>query len=135
MKKILGLDIGQKRIGAAISSDGIIYFSAIIKNSSLSLALREIIHLCRRENISEIVIGIPKNKKTLQAQKIHKFALEIAKNLNLEITYVDETLTSKEAERILEGSRLSPLSKKYKEEVDKLSAKIILEQYLNQNNG
>lgn len=132
MKKVLGLDIGQKRIGVAVSSEGIISSSAVINNTSLSSTLSEISQICRRENISEIVIGIPKNRQTLQAQKIHKFALEITKNLNLPIAYVDETLTSKEAERILGGLRLNPSSQKYKEEIDKLSAKLILEQYLNQ---
>ncbi|MEK7143193.1 MAG: Holliday junction resolvase RuvX [Patescibacteria group bacterium] len=132
MKKVLGLDIGQKRIGVAISSEKIISSSAVINNISLSSTLSEISQICRRENIAEIVIGIPKNRQTFQAQKIHKFALEITKNLNLPISYVDETLTSKEAERILARSRLNYTFQKYKEEIDKLSAKLILEQYLSQ---
>ena len=132
MKKILGLDIGQKRIGTAVSSGEVIYLSSVINNTSLSLTLSEIGQICRRENIGEIVIGIPKNHQTLQAQKIHKFALELAKNLNLPIVYVDESLTSKEAERLLGGSRSQRASREYKDEIDKLSAKLILEQYLSQ---
>lgn len=132
MKKILGLDFGQKRIGVAISENNLITSYGVVSNDNLEEAIHEIGKICHGENISKIIIGLPKSKSNIQADKVHKFAIELAKNLNLEIDFVDETLTSKEAERQLESSNLNPREKRYKEEVDKLAAKYILEQYLSE---
>lgn len=140
--KILGLDIGEKRIGVAMADGKIASAYAVIKIDDLAKAILEVSRIVRQENIEKIIIGIPKNlpageagQDTLQADKIHKFALELAKVINLPIEYIDETLTSKEAERILSSSGLEPTSEKYKQEVDKISAKLILEQYINQFNS
>lgn len=129
--KILGLDIGQRRIGAAISDGRIVSPYGVIEASLLEKTIAEINRIIREENVELIVIGIPPNKDTLEADKIHKLAIELAKMTSLPIEYEDETLTSKEAERILAGSGLDVKSEKYKQELDKLSAKLILEQYLN----
>ncbi|MBM2820274.1 MAG: Holliday junction resolvase-like protein, putative holliday junction resolvase [Candidatus Berkelbacteria bacterium] len=133
MKNILGIDVGQKRIGIAISRDGIVSSFGIISNFDLDQAIVEIGQIIRKEQVLKIIIGVPKNKNTLQADKIHKVAIELAKKLNILIEYVDESFTSSEAERILKNSNLDPKTEKYKEEIDKISAKLILEQYLNNN--
>lgn len=130
--RILGLDVGQKRIGLAIGDDMMVASSGIIENRNLADSIREIGQICRQEKIEKIIVGLPKHHRTLQADKIRKFALELTKNLAVQVNFVDETLSSKEAERILAKTGLDPKSKKYKEEVDKLAAKMILEQYLNQ---
>lgn len=130
--KILGLDIGQKRIGVAISEGKIASAYTVIDGSDWEKAIFTLSGIIRAENVAQIIIGIPKNKDTFQSDKIHKFALELTKTVNLPINYVDETLTSKEAERIMKDLNCDPKSIEYKEEIDKLSAKLILEQYLNQ---
>ena len=132
MKKTIGLDVGQKRIGVALTEGEIISPYGVIEASDLTQSILEIGRIIREENVDLIVIGIPKHKDTLQVDKIHKFALELVKAVNLPIEYQDETLTSKESERILATSKLDPKSQQYKQEVDKLSAKLILEQHLNQ---
>lgn len=129
--RILGLDIGQKRIGMAIGEGKIIANSGIIENRNLADSIREIGQICREQRIEKIIVGLPKHHNSLQADKVRKFALELAKNLAIQVDFVDETLSSKEAERILAKTKLDPKSKKYKEEVDKLAAKMILEQHFN----
>lgn len=131
--KLLGLDVGLKRIGVAVSDHHIITTFGVIENSDLNFIISEISRIVRQESIEKIIIGIPKNRDNLQADKIHKFALELTKNLNIDIDYIDETLTSKEAERVINNKKINPRSKKYKEEIDKISAKLILEQYLTEN--
>ncbi len=128
--KILGLDVGQRRIGMAMAIDGTIASLGIVESVNLSETIQKIGKICREEQIEKIIVGLPRYHNTLQADKIHKFALEIAKNLAIAVEFVDETLTSKEAERMLAESVIDPKSKKFKDEVDKLSAKMILEQYL-----
>lgn len=128
--KLLGLDVGQKRIGVALSEDKIVSTYSIIAAENLENAIAEVSRIVRAENIDKIIIGIPKNNNTLQADKIHLFAMELTKILSVQVEYVDESFTSVEAERTIQ--KLDPKSSKYKEEVDKISAKLILEQYLNQ---
>lgn len=128
--KILALDIGQKRIGVAIAEEKITSTYGIIDSSNWEKAIYEISGIVRAEKIEKIIIGIPKNKDNFQSDKIHKFALELTKRITLPIDYVDETLTTQEAERNLRDSKLDPKSKIYKSELDKLAAKQILEQYL-----
>lgn len=131
MNNILCLDIGQKRIGLAVRKDDLIISLPVIYNFDNVKTITQISQVCRENAIKKIIIGIPKNKNSLQMDKIHTFAIEITKNLNLPIDYIDESFTSKEAERILQNSSLDVKSEKYKEEVDTISAKLILEQYLN----
>lgn len=130
MSKLLGLDIGNKRIGVAISEDHLAAAYGVIKNEDLGKVINEIGRIIRAEKIAKIIIGIPKNKDTFQADKIHKFAIELTKSLNIEIIYVDETLSSKEAERRIKDLKIDPKTIEYREKIDKLSAQMLLEQYL-----
>ncbi len=132
MKKILGLDIGDARIGVAIAEKKLVAPYGVVSGLNLQAAIAEIAKICRGEQIQEIIIGVPQNrqeKDTFQIDKIHSFARELSKNIQIPIIYIDETLTSKEAERLLARSQ-DKKTKKFKEEVDKLSAELILGQYL-----
>ncbi|MGA2666851.1 MAG: Holliday junction resolvase RuvX [Patescibacteria group bacterium] len=129
MKKFLGLDIGEKRIGVALAENSLVSAYGTLDNSNYQTAVLEIAKICHAEQITKIIVGIPKNDDTFEMDKIRSFAMELAKNIHLPIVYIDETLTSKEAERLLKNTKLNPRSKKYKEEIDKISAKLILEQY------
>lgn len=136
MKKILGLDIGDARIGVAIAEKKLVAPYGIVDGSNLQAAIAEIAKICRGEQIKKIIIGVPRNrqeKDTFQIDKIYSFARELSKNIQIPIIYIDETLTSKEAERLLVKSK-DKKTKKFKEEVDKLSAELILGQYLGKNN-
>ena len=133
MSKLLGLDIGDKRIGVAISEDHLVAPYGVIKNEDLGKVINEIGRILKAEKIAKIIIGIPKNQDTFQADKIHKFAMELAKNLNIEIEYVDETLSSKEAERRIKDLKIDPKTIEYREKIDKISAQLLLEQYSKEN--
>lgn len=133
MKKILGLDIGEKRIGVALAEDHIIAPYGIVEVATYQAAILEIAKICQSENVSKIVVGAPEHEDTFQIDKVRFFAIELAKTINLPIEYVDETLTSIEAERRLKKSKLNPRTEKYKKEVDKIAAELILEQYVQNN--
>lgn len=133
MKKVLGLDIGEKRIGLALAEGNITSAYGVVDVKSNQAAILEITKICQLENVERIIIGVPKNENTFQIDKIRFFAMELAKTVNLPIEYVDETLTSKEAERRLKKSKLDPRSEEYKREVDKIAAELILEQYVQKN--
>ena len=130
MSKILGLDIGTKRIGVALSDPMNIIAQpncAIIRKND-EYAIQKIQEICNNNQVKIIVVGLPKNMNgTIGSQA--QDCIEFSKKLEgYSIVYEDERLTSHQAENILRD-----LNKKYtkdKKQVDIKSACIILQQYL-----
>ena len=131
--KLLGIDLGLKRIGVAIADGKIVAASQVIEALERKQVIKKILEIIRLEDIDKIIIGIPKSNDKSGEDLVRSFALEINKMIELPVEFVDESLTSKEAERLLLPKKIDPRSEKYKKEVDKISAKLILEQYLKEN--
>lgn len=127
---ILALDIGEKRIGIAVSESGVIAQElTTIENNDRVIPF--LIDLIKQRKVAKIVVGLPYFKSgdiTLQAKKIKGFVVELVEKYSIPIAYEDEILTSREAERLLHEQGLG--SEQIKARVDQMSAKIILEQYL-----
>ncbi len=129
MIKIIGLDIGEKRVGVALSEDK--RFAFPLKTVAAENIADEISSLAKSDGIEIIVAGLPRNMDgTLgfQADRIKAFVNEhLEKYLNI-IEYIDETATSIEAENIMKREGKDP--RKNPELIDAYAAKIILEDYL-----
>jgi len=127
--KVLALDLGQKRIGVAIANGEIVSSRETIVFKEKQEAINTIFELCRKENIDKIVLGLPKGQVDSE-DKVRSFAMDLNKITAISVDLTDETLTSKEAERLLKELKINPRTEKYKREIDRLAAKLILEQYL-----
>lgn len=131
MDKVIGLDIGKKRIGIAMSDImGIIAHPVeTIQREPEKLAIEKIKKLAKENNVKIIVAGLPKNMNNTvgeQAQDCIDFTDHFKDEY--QIIFEDERLTSKQAEFIL-----AQTGRKYtkdKKLVDLKSACIILQQYL-----
>jgi len=130
--KILSIDLGARRIGLAVSDGSLVASLETIETENRDMTLQKIMKICREEGVDKIVLGLPRSQSGEAEDLVRSFAMELNKTSNLPIEFVDETLTSKEAERQLKDKKIDPKSKIYKKEVDKISAKLILEQYLNE---
>ena len=133
--RILGIDIGKKRIGVAVSDET--YFlarglSTIERNRKEFKKIKE---LTVEYEIEKIVFGLPlklDGSRSSQTEKTLLFVEELKKSISLSFIPWDERLTTKEAEKILIQADLS--RKKRKKLIDKLSAQIILQDYLDSQN-
>jgi putative Holliday junction resolvase len=130
---ILSLDIGNKKIGIAISESGIIA-SELTTIANDEKAISFLIDLFNTKNIEKIIVGLPllrSGDESLQAKMVKGFIVELLDKYQIPVVYEDEILTTKEAERILKqnGAPVSEIIRR----TDQLSAKLILEQYLNNN--
>lgn len=131
MNRILGLDVGTKRIGVS-QSDALGITAQPLKAISRNpedKAIEEIKQICKENSIKTIVIGLPKNMDNsigAQAQDCMNFAQNF--NDEFDVIFEDERLTSRQAEYFLQqtGTKYT----KNKELVDIKSACIILQQYL-----
>ncbi len=131
MNKIIGLDIGKKRIGISISDlMGLIAHPVeTIAREPENIAIEKIKKICKENNVKKIVAGLPKNMNNTIGEQAQD-CIEFANNFKdeYEIIFEDERLTSKQAEYIL-----AQTGRKYtkdKKLVDLKSACIILQQYL-----
>ncbi len=131
--RILGIDFGLRYIGLAISDELGIVARALGKYERKDEeAEREFFrNLINQWEISEIVIGNPLHmdgRISESSKKCKEFADWIKENFFLEPILWDERLTTVQAEKVLKESGLT--RKKRKEVIDKISAVIILQSYL-----
>jgi len=136
--RCLGLDLGSKTLGIAISDltncIASVYTTLYFKDedySSLILPLREII---LKEGIDTLVLGLPKNmNNTLgtRAMITLEFKKMLEDEFNIKVVMEDERLTSVISNNVLINADVS--RKKRKKKVDGMAAVIILQGYLDRN--
>ena len=133
MGRILALDYGDKKIGVAISDPMKIIAKPlqIIMNLSYERVLNEINDLIKEFDIEMIVVGLPitmKNTSSKQTQKVVEFINQLKNDLSIDIEAYDERLTSKMATKSLVMQGIKTGHNKH--EIDKTSAAIFLQNYL-----
>ena len=135
MGKYLGIDYGKKRTGISVTDDDKIIASPLTTVKTVEL-LTYLDNFLKKENVELIVLGLPKklnNTNNLILKDIKKFALKIETKFKIPIHYVDERYTSKIASTIILNSHLKKMKRRNKSIIDKVSASLILETYLNLN--
>jgi len=128
--RVLGLDVGDKYIGVAVS-DGLGLTAQGIKTIKRDNCMEELMAIIKEYEVDSIVIGLPKmldGSIGLQGEKVLKFVEELKKLSGLPISMWDERLSTVATERILLEADMS--RKKRKTIRDKISAVIILQGYL-----
>ncbi|MFB0525847.1 MAG: Holliday junction resolvase RuvX [bacterium] len=131
--KILGMDYGEKRIGLALSdiSNMVARSLKVLNRDTTRNWLGEIKTIVDENKIEKIVIGLPKNMNGSIGEKgkeVLAFVKVLGKVAKVPIVTWDERLTTVSAEKVLRQAELS--RKKRKDILDKLSACIILQNYL-----
>ena len=134
MKRYLGLDLGTKTLGIAITdpTNTIIFPYQTIRfaKEDYDDAINKLSEIIEKEKITDIAIGLPKNMDGslgFASKRTMNFIKKLEK-LNINVYPVDERLTSIEAERLLHENNLK--SKDFKDKVDMEAATLILESYL-----
>jgi putative Holliday junction resolvase len=131
--KVLGLDIGEKRIGIAISDE--LGYTAqgmrVLNRSGLEDDLTVLRELIKETEATEVVVGLPKNMDGSlgeSAQKVLSFAKKVEESFSIPVILWDERWTTAEATRLLVDADIS--RSKRRKVVDKLAAVLILQGYL-----
>ncbi len=133
--RVLGLDLGDRTLGMAISDAlGLIaqpLGTYRFTDRDLASALEATKKVVAEHDVQKIVLGLPKHMSGdigTQAEYCLEFKKMLEKELGLEVTMIDERLTSQMAERVMLEADIS--RNKRKKNVDKLAATIILQTYL-----
>ena len=131
--RIMGLDLGSKTIGVALSDPLTITAQVLtsIHRTALAKDLEAILGLVEDHQVEELVIGLPINMDGSRGgavDKVETFIDHLSTRLNIKIIPWDERLSTVAAERILLEGDLSRA--KRRKVIDRLSAAIILQGYL-----
>ena len=134
--RVMALDYGEVRIGIAMSDVTRFLASGYENYTRVSLEkdCQHIADIVKANNVKVIVMGLPLNmdgSKGARVEKTYEFAECLKQYTDAKIDFLDERLTSVSAEKILISADVS--RKKRKDVMDKLSATIILQDYLDMN--
>ena len=137
MGKCLGIDFGLKRTGLSISDETnkIAFPLKTVKSDSL---INEIHNINNTEVIEKIIIGKPHDLKgnllNIETNIISLVKLLKNKFPNILVNRIDERFTSKIAKQTILDSGIGKMKRRSKENIDKISATLILQSYLKKNN-
>jgi putative Holliday junction resolvase len=135
MHRALGLDVGDKKIGVALSDPSQVLATPLktIIRVNDEVAIKEIVGLARKHDISKIIVGLPYSLSGAigkQAEKVLLFSKQIAQATDVEIIMQDERLTSVSANQKLREA--GKKGSKLKNEMDAAAATVILQAYLDE---
>ncbi|HCV31160.1 MAG TPA: Holliday junction resolvase RuvX [Microcoleaceae bacterium UBA9251] len=131
----LGLDIGLKRVGiAGCDGTGLIATGiTTLVRSSFDRDIADLRQLVQQRGVKILVAGLPysmSGELGAQARQVQKYASRVAIALDLPLEYVDERLTSVNAEELIQAAGISP--SRNKGLIDRKAAALILQRWLDE---
>lgn len=131
--RILALDVGEMRIGVALSDPTGLLASPLttIESKGQDSDIDDVLHLATEHEVGEIVIGLPlsmSGRRGPQAGRVDAFVRALAERTDIPLKSVDERLSSVQAERMLRESGVEP--SKNRARIDSAAAAIVLQSYL-----
>ena len=144
MSRILGVDLGSKRVGLAVAEVGIGIarpLATVNRGATLDDDVVILERVCREQAVTELVVGLPteaKGDEGTMAQAARTWATAVAERLSLPVTMRDERLSSFEAERRLGrmprgrsgGAPSRTQRNAYRARIDREAASVILQDEL-----
>lgn len=135
--KYLGLDLGSRTLGVAISDAlGMFarpYDTIRFEENDYETALKKTIEICQKEGVLEVVLGNPKHMngdEGIRSQISYDFKNKIESSSNIKVHLIDERLTTVRVDKAMLMANLSRQKRHQKK--DEMAAVVILQDYLDQ---
>ena len=136
MARVLGIDFGERRVGLALSDP-----SATIAQPLPTLTRRAgkrppvaaIVEIIQQHEVEHIVVGLPLNlagDETEWTATVREFAAKLQERAGVPVDFLDERLTSVQAERAVRSSGLKRSDREQKHRIDAAAAVLLLQTYL-----
>ena len=132
-RRVLGLDVGSKTIGMAVSDPLGITAQGLetLRRQNRRHDFEALERVIREHHVAEVVVGYPlrmNGAEGTQAEKMQRFAEDLRKQFGLPVHLWDERLTSAEANRVLKDAELS--IQRRGAAVDRMAAVLILQSWM-----
>lgn len=138
MDRIIGIDYGRKRVGVAVS-DPLGIFASALETVQSAKIIEYLKKYAEKENVARFVVGYPVNMDgapSEAAKDVDMFLKQLAKAFpDVPVTLEDERFTSVLAHRAMIDGGMKAKDRRDKESVDKISAAIILQGYMDRNSS
>ena len=128
MTKILGIDYGRSKVGIAIGEGTLSEPLKVIWVESFNDAIQKVLQVLQVEQVDKVVVGISEGE---MGEESKKFSQGLSKTVNIPVETFDETITSKDAQRLSIEAGVS--RKKRHQMEDAYAASLILQNYLDSN--
>ncbi len=136
MDRIVGIDYGRKRVGVAVS-DPLGIFASALETVHSAKIIEYLKNYAQKETIVRFVVGYPVNMNGVPseaARDVDVFLKQLAKAFpDVPVSMEDERFTSVLAHRAMIDGGMKKQDRQKKESVDKISAAIILQSYMDRN--
>ena len=136
--RVLGLDVGDRRIGVALSDP--LGFTAqplaVLARRGLAADLDAIVAFVEAHAVRTIIVGLPltlRGEQGIQADKVASFVHELTRRISMPVRLVDERLTTVQGQRALNEAGVS--RRKQRPVIDQVAAQLILQQFLDMQRG
>ncbi|MEX1158093.1 MAG: Holliday junction resolvase RuvX [Thermomicrobiales bacterium] len=132
--KLLGLDLGERRIGVAVSDDTGVIASPVRIIDLKRATLEDVANLAGEFKVDGIIVGLPKGMsgdEGFQARETRAMAAEIEAFVSVPIIFWDERLSSYIADQALSARVKSPRERR--KQLDAIAAAVTLQSYLDAN--
>ena len=131
--RVLGLDVGERRIGGALSDSlGLTAEPLTVMNGqSLAMDHEAVRRLIEHHAVERVVVGLPltmRGERGIQAGKVVAFSEALGRRVTVPVQLLDERLTTVQGERALLETGAS--RRKRKATIDQVAAQLILQQFL-----
>ena len=138
MDRIIGIDYGRKRVGVAVS-DPLGIFASALETVQTAKIIEYLKKYAEKEKVVRFVVGYPVNMDgapSEAAKDVDVFLKQLAKAFpDVPVTLEDERFTSVLAHRAMIDGGMKAKDRRDKESVDKISAAIILQSYMDKTSG
>jgi putative Holliday junction resolvase len=133
----LGLDVGDRRIGVALSDPLGVLASplSVFERKDDAADIDFILRLVKEHGVGRVIVGLPQSMNGMigaQAEKVKSLAEKLKQSLHIPVEFRDERLTTVNAQRMLQEAGRKKSQNRRKGEYDAAAAAIILQSYLNE---
>jgi len=132
-RRILALDMGEKRIGVAVSDETqlIARSYTVVERTSRAADFAQLAEIVARENVGSLLVGLPVEMDGAEgslALWVRDYGAALAEHLGLPVTFWDESFTSKQASASMRARGIR--AREQKNWIDAVAAAFILQDYL-----
>ena len=136
MARVLGIDFGERRVGLALSDPSATIATplpTIVRRAGKRPPVAAIVELIQRHEVERAVVGLPldlSGEETEWTRQVRDFANKLAERAGIPVDFIDERMTSVQAERAVRSIGLKRSEREQKGRIDAAAAVLLLQTYL-----
>jgi putative Holliday junction resolvase len=134
--RVLGIDFGARRIGLALSDPSATIaqpLPTMTRRAGKRAPIAAIVEIIIQHEVKRAVVGLPLDMSGAETEwtaTVREFATRLAERAGVPVDFIDERLSSVQAERAVRGSGLKRSEREQKQRVDAAAAVLLLQTYL-----